>query len=421
MLRIGYRLILWLSFFLIPIYLLYRARRQKAYCYHWLERVGFYPNSTSSSLPTLWIHAVSVGETRAAKSLIDQLIARYPNHHILLTQMTPTGRTTATTLFSSQQLTTVYLPYDYPSAIRRFLRHFQPKLGLLLETEIWPNLIHECANQEIPLLLVNARLSEKSLQGYLKIKPLIAAAMKRLTAILAQSREDAQRLKQLGGENIQISGNIKFDQTPNPEKIAQGLRWKKNIRRPIILLASSREGEEIMLLEYLSAHPLAKEILLVLVPRHPQRFDTIAKMIKEYRFSLVRRTEWSGDSLPSSVQILLGDSLGEMETYYSCADIALIGGSFKPFGGHNLIEAALCNTPTIVGPYMFNFAQATQEAIKMGASRQVPDLPTAMEEALDYLTHPQNQAILRKANQLFISTNQGAVSVILDALPKIDG
>lgn len=420
LIQIGYRLVLWLSFFLIPLYLLYRSKKQTVYRYHWLERIGFYSRTTSSSSPTLWVHAVSVGETRAAKALIDQLMVRYPNYRILLTQMTPTGRHTAATLFPSQNVTTVYLPYDYPSALRRFLHHFQPKLGLLLETEIWPNLIHECTNHHVPLLLVNARLSEKSLKGYLKIKPLIAPAMKRLTAILAQSKADALRLEQLGGENIHISGNIKFDQTPNPDKIAQGLNWKKNLQRPTLLMASSREGEETLLLEYLSTHPLPKNILLLLVPRHPQRFDAIVELIKKYRFSFIRRTEWSGETVPTSVQILLGDSLGEMESYYSCADIALIGGSFKPFGGHNLIEAALCNTPTIVGPHMFNFTQATEEAVKMGACRQVPDLQTAVKEAIHYFNHPQDQSNLCQANQRFISTHQGAVSSILAALPRLD-
>lgn len=418
MMRMCYRLFLWLSFFLIPIYLLYRARKQVAYRHHWLERLGFYSKLNTTPPPTIWVHAVSVGETRAAKTLIDQLKKRYPHHHILLTQMTPTGRRTAQTLFSGQ-VTTVYLPYDYPSAIKRFIRHFQPKLGLLLETEIWPNVIHQCANHNIPLFLVNARLSEKSLRGYLKIKSLIAPALKRLTGIIAQNIDDAQRLEKIGGEHIQISGNIKFDQIPDVQKVKQGLRWKKNLQRPTLLFASSREGEEAMLLEYLSTHPLPKEVLLLIVPRHPERFETIATLIKQHHIPFIRRTQWQGNSLAPHIQILLGNSLGEMESYYSCADITLIGGSFMPFGGHNLIEPALIGIPTIVGPYMFNFTEATDKAVKLGASHQVKDIAEGIKAALYYLDHQEDHPNKLKAIEHFTQQNKGAVPRILNALPQI--
>lgn len=415
--RIFYRLVLWLAFFLAPLYLLYRSGRQPHYRQHWLERLGFY-RSPPFSRPTIWLHAVSVGETRAAKPLIDALLLCYPTHHIILTQMTPTGRETAQSLFP-QHVTVAYLPYDYPSALRRFLRHFQPKLGLLLETEIWPNLIHECATHNIPLYLVNARLSEQSLQGYLKIKRLITPAMGKLTAIAAQTDEDAKRLAALGAERIAVCGNLKFDHLPNTVHILQGQQWKKTLQRPTVLFASSREGEEVLLLNVIAQHPLPNHTLLIIVPRHPQRFNQVADLLRQRALSFQRRSAWQGEALlGENVQVLLGDSMGEMGSYYSCADIALIGGSFAPLGGQNLIEAASLGIPTIVGPHMFNFAKATQHAIQAGACQQVKHMTEAIELASALLQKPQARLRMQQAAQQFTQRHRGAVDKIIALLQK---
>jgi 3-deoxy-D-manno-octulosonic-acid transferase len=411
--RIFYRLLLWLSFFWLPLYLLHRSRKQVAYRQHWLERLGFYRPFIAQ--PTLWLHAVSVGETRAATPLIDALLKAYPSYHIILTQMTPTGRETAQALFS-QQVTVAYLPYDYPSAIKRFLHHFQPQFGVILETEIWPNLIHRCAEQKIPLFLVNARLSEKSLQGYLKIKSLMAPALHQLTAIAAQTKEDAMRLHQLGAPHVHVCGNLKFDQIPDPQHIAQGQRWKTILHRPTVLFASSRAGEEIALLEYI-AHTMSQDILFIIVPRHPQRFNEVAELIKHYQLSFIRRSTWQETPLPN-VQVLLGDSMGEMTSYYQCADIALMGGSFAPLGGQNLIEAALLSTPTIVGPHMFNFTAATYHAIQAGACQQVNDMKAAIDLAMALLTSPQELIIMQQAAQQFVQMHQGATRSIVNLLQE---
>jgi 3-deoxy-D-manno-octulosonic-acid transferase len=412
-----YRLVLWLAFFLIPLYLLHRARKQVAYRQHWLERLGFYPPFISTQ-PTLWLHAVSVGETRAAKPLIDALLTAYPTHHIILTQMTPTGRETAQALFP-QQVTVAYLPYDYPSAIQRFLRHFHPQFGILLETEIWPHLIHTCADQKIPLFLVNARLSEKSLRGYLKISSLITPAMNKLTAIAAQTEADAIRLSQLGTAPIQVCGNLKFDHVPDHTQILQGQNWKKKLHRPTILFASSRVGEETLLLHYIATHALLKDTLFIIVPRHPQRFNQVANLISQYQLPFIRRSAWHGEAILSDVSILLGDSMGEMASYYSCADIALMGGSFAPLGGQNLIEAAMLNTPTIVGPHMFNFTAATYHAVEAGACRQVTDLEEAVTLAISLLKAPQALIPMQQAAQQFAQTHRGAVKKTMDLLQQI--
>lgn len=414
--RFLYRCALWFAFFLIPIYLLRRARKQPAYRQHWSERLGFYRQPVPTK-PCLWIHGVSVGETRAARPLIKALQQHYPDHQIILTQMTPTGRETAQTLYPD--LTAVYLPYDYPSAIRRFLAHFRPRLGLLIDTEIWPNLIHLCADQRIPLCLINARLSEKSLNGYLKVQSLVAPAVARLTLIAAQTREDAVRLQRIGGREVKVCGNIKFDQTVPADKVQQGKNWKQVIARPILLFASSRETEEAMLLAAIRNNPLPAATLLVIVPRHPQRFDEVARLCIEAGFSTIRRSQWQAGSLPADTQVLVGDSMGEMASYYACADIALIGGSFAPLGGQNLIEAAALGVPTIVGPHMFNFTEATQLAVTAHASIRVNSIGSALSQASRLLQDTPDQISMQTAAVQFARSHQGATQRILTLIQPI--
>ncbi len=265
--RLGYRLLLWLLFPWALLHLWWRGRRQPAYREHIAERFGWY--QARPARPVIWLHAVSVGETRAAEPLARALLARYPGHELLITHMTPTGREAAQQLFGDAA-TIVYLPYDYPGAVARFLARFKPRLGILMETEIWFNLVDACARLGVPLLLANARLSEKSARGYERVAPLTRAALGGLAAVSAQTREDAERLKRLGAQAVEVTGNLKFDVGLAPRLLALGAELKQRIgQRPVLLAASTREGEEELVMDAL-ARTRVEGILLPLVPRHPQ-------------------------------------------------------------------------------------------------------------------------------------------------------
>ena len=367
MARLLYSLVLYLVTPLILLRLLWRARKQPEYLQNLGERWGFY--RTSAPAKVIWVHAVSVGETRAAQPLIEALQEAWPDHRILLTGMTPTGRAAGHEVYGAQVIQ-AYLPYDYPGAVDRFFRHSSPDFGVLMETEIWPNLLAGAKAQGIPVILANARLSERSARGYGKFPALARPAFGALRAVAAQTPGDAARIGALGASNVSVCGNLKFDVTPAPEKILLGRSWREAIgQRPVWLAASTREGEEELVLA--AWRKLAvPDALLVLVPRHPQRFGAVAELLAREKISFGRRSE----GLPGSeTQVWLGDSMGEMAAYFTLADVAFIGGSLLPLGGQNLIEAAACGCPSVVGPHTFNFLQATADAIAAGAALRVDD------------------------------------------------
>ncbi|MGB8516764.1 MAG: 3-deoxy-D-manno-octulosonic acid transferase, partial [Gallionella sp.] len=317
MARFFYTLLWCLLLPFIFLKLLWRARLQPEYLQYIGERFGFYKQT--SRLPIIWLHAVSVGETRATVSLVAQLRQHYPQHQILLTHTTPTGRATSEQLYGDQVMR-VYLPYDYPFAVQRFLRHFQPQLGVLMETEIWFNLIHGCKKNDVPLLLLNARLSEKSARGYARFAGLTHKALQSLNGIAAQTETDAQRFSSLGGKNISVMGNLKFDIAPPAAMLELGkvLREQFGASRKVFLAASTREGEEELLLDTWQTTP--PKALLILVSRHPQRFDEVADLIKKRGLKIQRRSE--NKTVSPEIQVLLGDSMGEMFAYYTAADLA---------------------------------------------------------------------------------------------------
>ena len=253
-----------------------------------------------------------------------------------------------------------YVPYDYPDAVDRFFRYFSPAFGVLMETEIWPNLLAAALRRRVPVILANARLSQRSARGYGKVSALTGPAFAALSAVAAQTPGDAARIAGLGANPVSALGNLKFDVTPAPDKLALGRAWREVLGgRPVWLAASTREGEEVLVLEAWR-EVSATGALLVLVPRHPQRFAEVAALLEQSDIDFVRRSE----GLPgSTTQVWLGDSMGEMAAYYALADIAFVGGSLLPFGGQNLIEAAACGCPVIVGPHTFNFLQATDDAV----------------------------------------------------------
>jgi 3-deoxy-D-manno-octulosonic-acid transferase len=383
MTRYVYTCLLYLLLPFTPLKLIWRARTQPEYLQHWRERYGFY--RTKIQQPVIWLHCVSVGETRAAAPLIQALSHHYPRHRILITHTTPTGRATSEQLFGDK-VTSVYLPYDLPFAVNRFLNYFKPVIGILVETELWFNLIASCKQRQMPLLLVNARLSEKSARGYAKLGSVAQIGLQSLVAISAQTEQDALRLRSLGAGNagnlISIVGNIKFDVVPPDAALSQGeeLRQQLGATRPVLLAASTRDGEEAMIIAAVTAANI-KDLLTVIVPRHPQRFDEVAALLQNNALSFVRRSalvdqETATDQPPAvnaNVAYVLGDSMGEMFSYYAACDLAFIGGSLLPLGGQNLIEACAMAKPVLIGPYTFNFEQATELAIAAGAAQRVQD------------------------------------------------
>ena len=361
-----------------------------------------------------WSNVVSVGETRAAQSLVAALLRRYPQHAVLITHMTPSGRATGVELFADS-VTRCYLPYDLPWAVAGFLEHFEPRAGVLMETEIWPNLIAGCRARGIPLYLVNARLSEKSAAGYRRIGGLTRASLAALTGIAAQSAHDAERFTALGAANVNIAGNLKFDITPPAAQLDQGREWRRlyGEDRPVLLAASTREGEEALLLEVLDSIAVPG-LLAVIVPRHQRRFDDVAALITSRGHKLQRRSEHA--RIGPDTRVVLGDSMGEMFAYYGACDLVFIGGSLLPFGGQNLIEACAVGKPVLIGPHVYNFAEATEEATRAGAAIQVRNARELASEATRLLLDPAAARRMGVAGRAFCGAHRGATDRILELI-----
>jgi len=408
-----YRLALLLAAPLIPLRLLWRGRRERGYLKHWGERLAL---GTAPVTGALWIHAVSVGEMRAAQPLIAALREAHPDAPVLLTCMTPTGRATAESLYGSFARI-VYLPYDYAWLARRFLRRVQPCVGILMETELWPNLILAATHAGVPLVLANARLSERSARGYARLPALTRACLERIAVVAAQTDADAARLQKLGAASSHVTGNLKFDITPPEVQLERGAAWKaKWGQRPVLLAASTREGEEAPFLRAF-ADTAPAEVLLVLVPRHPQRFDAVAGLIEAAGLAYQRRSALDGTELKPETRVLLGDSLGELFAYYAACDIAFVGGSLQPLGGQNLIEAASVGRPVLVGPHTFNFEEATRLAIEAGAAMRVNDAAALLENALKLLNDAPARARMGAAGLAFAARHRGAAARVAALMP----
>jgi len=408
----AYRLLLWAAMPYAFWHLWRRSRRQPEYLEHVGERFGRYAIAPARTL--IWIHAVSVGETRAAVPLVRRLRERYPDHGILLTHMTPTGRQTGSELFGDA-VQRCYLPYDYPFAVRRFLDHFRPRVGIIMETELWPNLIHSCRGREIPVYLVNARLSEKSAAGYARVRGLTEQTLRSLAGISAQTRADAERLRSLGAPAVEVTGNLKFDIAPPPDQAELGrrLRARLGADRPVFLAASTREGEERIVLDALRSARVPG-LLAVIVPRHPQRFDEVAGLLQRSAVPFQRR---SADSPVSpETRVVLGDSMGEMFAYYAACDLAVVGGSLLPLGGQNLIEACAVGKPVLVGPHTFNFEEATRLALEAGAAKRVADEGELAREIERLLGNPAARAAMGRAGLEFAARHRGATDRVLGLL-----
>ena len=379
----------------VPVLLLrlwWRGRAEPGYRSGVGERFGTYDIERPARL--VWIHAVSVGEARAAEPLVRRLASLLPDHRVLLTCTTAAGRETIRTLYGESVLAT-YLPYDLPGPVRRFVEHFRPRLAVLMETEVWPNLIGACASHGVPVVLANARLSESSASGYRRWQGLTAPAFRALAAVCAQSEADAQRLRTLGAGAVQVTGNLKFDATLDPAQLEAGRAWRREVGRPVVLLASTRDGEEQMLLEHRQ-----DAALVVVVPRHARRFDEVSGLAQSRRSRAARPA-------PAD-RVHLGDTMGEMAFYYGACDVAVIGGSFQPLGGQNLIEALAAGAPVVLGPHMFNFAEATRLAVQAGAAVQASDAADAMRQAFALLKDDNARRRMGQAGMALCAAHRGA-------------
>jgi 3-deoxy-D-manno-octulosonic-acid transferase len=325
--------------------------------------------------------------------------------------MTPTGRAAGRQLFGNRVLQ-YYLPYDFPFAVQHFLEHFRPQIGLLMETEIWFNLVSECRKADLPLLLVNARMSEKSARMYGWFATLSRASLQSLSAVAAQTKTDAERLQRLGAPEVQITGNLKFDmQVPQSAvDLGKALRQSFGETRPVFLAASTREGEETLILQALNNIGIPG-LLTVIVPRHPQRFDTVADLLEQRDLNFQRRSGNQPDA--AKTRVLLGDSMGEMFAYYAACDIAFIGGSLLPLGGQNLIEAAAVGKPILVGPHTFNFAEATEHAVQAGAALRVADAGELAKTLGDLFKSPERIQTMSAAALAFSDSHRGAAERLM--------
>jgi 3-deoxy-D-manno-octulosonic-acid transferase len=422
--RLFYSFMWWLALPLVLGRLWWRGRKEPGYRRHLGERLGFYGNKRDrkpSPRLTIMVHAVSVGETRAAEPLVEALLHAWPDCRVLLTHMTPTGRATGKALFSKHgdRVIQSFLPYDTRFMVGRFLRHFQPAICILMETEVWPNLIAGCAAHLVPVALVNARLSERSLRRGQRFGGLMMEAARGITLAAAQTEADATRIASLGAPRVAVTGSIKFDVVPPEAALRTGAMLRARFaQRPVLLCASTREGEEALILDAWRA--LADKppgMLLLLVPRHPQRFDEVARLVGERGLSLARRSalpESGNGSVDSDV--LLGDSMGEMFAYFAACDCAFIGGSLLPLGGQNLIEACAVGKPVLVGEHTFNFLQATEEAVEAGAALRVPDAAALMSAAAELLRDDTARARMGEQALAFAGRHRGATSRTVELL-----
>ena len=374
-------------------------------------------------MPLVWIHAVSLGETRAAAILLRELRAQIPALRLLLTSGTATGREEGKKLLLPGDIQ-VWQPWDDKPSVQSFLRTFRPAIGILMETEMWPGLVAGCKGAQIPLVLANARLNEKSLQGAERLAWLARPAYQSLSTVIAQTYADATRLRAAGAQVQAVLGNLKFDVQPDADQLARGQAWRHTADKPVVLLASSREGEERLWIDALKQNKAlagdyqafdamnsetsrpADAVQWLIVPRHPQRFAEVQELLQEAGLSVSRRSQWLG--APEAADVWLGDSMGEMQLYYGLGQVALLGGSFAPLGGQNLIEAAACGCPVVMGPHTFNFAQAADSSVEAGAALRVADMAEGVQQAVAIATDTPAQARMREAALHFAQTHRGA-------------
>lgn len=414
-----YTPLLYLLLPLLLLRLLWRGFKNPDYWQRWGERFGRAPLSGPVDL---WLHAVSVGEAQAAAPIIDALQAVSNIQRILVTTMTPTGSHQVRQLFGGRVMH-CYAPYDYPGAIDRFLQRVQPKLVLIMETEMWPNTIRRCSERGIPILFGNLRLSERSFQRYLRIAGLMRPVLQKVQGFAVQSQPDAERLRKLGarGEAVFVTGSIKFEVNlpASLHEVAQVLRREWGKERPVWIAGSTHEGEEEKVLaahaDLRLEHP---DLLLVLVPRHPERFTAVARLSEKSGHHTVRRSETRGPLGPS-VSVYIGDTMGELALLYAASDIAFVGGSLVTTGGHNILEPCALGLPVVFGPNMYNFLQISELALERQAATQVADATQLRAAIHRYLGDPNLRFRVGEAGKAMVTENRGALSRTLNMLQAL--
>jgi len=435
--RAIYTLVLYLLAPLVWMWMGHRARKAGGM---WgilsRARFGGVDGSTPDPfvLAPVWVHAVSLGETRAAQPLISDLLQQ--GHSILLTHTTATGRAEGARLFAeaiaSGQLRQTWLPYDFPGSTRRFLGRYKPCCGLLIEREVWPNLIEQARVQGIRMALVSARFSASSLRQAKWMGAVLRNALASLDLVLAQTHEDAQRLTEAGARHVSVTGNVKFDLELPAHQRSEGQAWHRALGRPVIAIASTREGEDDLFVQAIRAlrHRIVPEgshtvtqddasPLYIVIPRHPHRFDEIEQQLHTAGLTYIRRSHIQGAITPAVAQqldVVVGDSLGEMAFYYAIADVAIVAGSFLPFGGQNLIEACASGIPVIVGPHTFNFKQAATDAIAAGGVIRAADISQALDIACGLLRDPPSRLAMGQAASEWAVAHAGATKRTLQVL-----
>lgn len=420
--RCAYSALVWLVQPLLRRKLRRRAVAEPGYGVAVPERFGRYAPADlgrDGRGQWVWIHSVSLGETRAAAILVRALRERLPGMRLLLTHSTATGREEGARLLAEGDIQ-VWLPWDTLDATRRFIEQFRPAVGVLMETEVWPNLIAACADAGVPLALANARLNAKSEAGALRMAPIARPAYGALAAVWAQSEEDAQRLHNVGAKVDAVLGNLKFDVLPDAAQLSLAAGWRLHLMKPVVVLASSREGEEALLLAQLKQlGAAAQAVQWLIVPRHPQRFDAVAQLITDAGFGLSRRSRWEGEPPGQQGAVWLGDSLGEMPLYYGLAAVALMGGSFEPLGGQNLIESLACGTPVVLGPHTFNFSQASEMAVQAGAAVRSADMAAGVQDALALVQTPGKLGDAEACARDFMHRHRGAAAATARTIEQL--
>ncbi len=415
-----YSLVLHIAFPVTLYHLIWRGLRQREYLHRWNERYAW-PNGQPPLEGTIWVHAVSVGEVLAARPLVDGLLARYPDRPLLVTTITPTGSERVRALWGDR-VRHVYLPYDLGSMVRRFLDHARPALAVIVETEIWLNLYVECGRRGIPLVMVNARLSQRSLRGYLPVRKLARLAMRAVRLVAAQSAADAERLARIGAdpERIVVTGNLKYD-LEVPEGLAtQALQWREawGATRPVWVAASTHPPEEDAVLDahagLLARHP---DALLLWAPRHPERFTAAAEAAGDRGFSVRTRR---ADGLPApDTRVFVIDTMGELLGFFAAADVAFVGGSLCEVGGHNVLEPAALGVPSVVGPHTFNFADVTRRMRQAGALEQVADAAAMADTVRGLLADPARRAGMGAAGRAQVAELSGALARTLALVDEV--
>ncbi len=402
----------------ILVRLIWRSIKAPSYRYRWSERFGFYNQQFAQNV--IWFHAVSVGEAEALFPLAKHIQQHYPNVALLITTTTPTGSARVKAVMK-ESVAHVYLPYDIPCAVSRFMQCFRPKMAVIMETEIWPNLFNYCGKHEIPLYIINARLSQKSTKGYQRFSALITPALAQVKSIAAQTQDDANRFIAIGAraDSVKVLGNIKFDVEVPDEIIEQGLRLKADVfgSRFVWLIASTHKDEENLFLEiYKDIKQKVPGLLLVIAPRHPERFNEVKKLCEQYQLTAVTRT--SGEACHQHTDVYLADTMGELKMFYAASDVAFVGGSMVPGGGHNILEAATVGTPVLFGPYMMNFKEIAEGVLQQDAAIQCWNKNEIIRAIMALHTDSAYRQSLAEKGRAFVRQNQGAITGIFDLLDQ---